>query len=440
MNHIVPAGFAARARNLFWGGPERRQFFGHVSATFAVRVVLIATGLITSIMTARILGPAGRGLFSATFVMGAMGGQFANLGMHSANTYYVARDRGLFPQLVSNALCMAYVIGGSLALLLCGLFILRPSWAPVHGELLTIGLILIPVSLSQLLLQNLLLGVKDIRWYNIVDVIFRTSFVIVLGLCWLAVRRLSPEQVALVSLSTTGVAGGVLAFRNVFLAGHLPRPNVALFRKQADFGMRSYLTCLSGYAVLKSDVLLVKYLAGATATGLYSLASSMTDFIYTFPAVVGMILFPMLAGSGDLNCKWRRARKTTLGVSGIMALIAACAALVAKPITAFMFGRAFLPAVPAFLILCVAIVFYGANNVVSIFFSSCGQPWRSVWPWSAAAGLNISLNLVIIPRWGIEGAAFSSLITYVALFLVQYLLATLYVRGNVESSTDPLNA
>jgi len=97
------------------------------------------------------------------------------------------------------------------------------------------------------------------------------------------------------------------------------------------------------------------------------------------------------------------------------------------------FGARFLPAIPAFLILCVAIVFYGANSMISIFFSSCGQPWFSVWMWFGAALLNIGINLVAIPHLGIVGAAISSLITYVALFAVQYGFAARFVRRQPDA-------
>lgn len=112
------------------------------------------------------------------------------------------------------------------------------------------------------------------------------------------------------------------------------------------------------------------------------------------------------------------------------------AALVSHPIVRLAFGARFLPAVPAFLILCVAIVFYGANSMISIFFSSCGQPWLSVWLWPAGAVLNIGINFLTIPQWGIVGAAVASLVTYVALCVGQYALALRYLRGQSLALTS----
>lgn len=417
------------------GGAEARLFAHQVGAISAVRFFLIAVGVVTSAMTSRLLGPAGRGLFTTAVVLGTIGSQFGNLGLHSANTYFLGQDYSRLPRIFSNALSIGLGFGGAIALIIWMIFSWQPSWAPVQGSILLGALLLIPVSLTAMLLQNLLLATREVKWYNVSEIANRAGFVVTLAIAWMFLRSsLTASQVVFLALFAgclTLVVTGTRLF--VITHGLLP-PSIALFRLQAGYGMRSYLTCFAGYLVLKSDILLVKYFAGATATGLYSLASTMTDFIYTFPTVVGMILFPLLSSTGTMDARWQRARKTMAGVAVVMAGIALPAGIFAVPVVRLVFGPRFLPAVPAFLILCVAIVFYGANSMISIFFSSCGQPWFSVWMWFGAAALNVGINLVAIPQLGIVGAAISSLITYVALFAVQYGIAVRFVRKQSENA------
>jgi O-antigen/teichoic acid export membrane protein len=410
------------------GSAERKQFSAHVGATLVVRVFLILIGVVTSVMTARLLGPAGRGAFGAAIVLGALGSQFGNLGLHTANTYYYGKDNSLLPRLFSNAVAISGFVGGGIALALFVLFMVCPAWAPVHGELLAAALLLIPATLGQLLLQNLLIGIQQVKWYNIIDITSRAGLVIAMGAAWLVLRKLNPEEVALFALLVTLLTFVICGARLFSITRSFSWPDISLLRMQARYGLRSYITCLGGYAVLKSDILLVKFLAGDAATGYYSLASSMTDFINTFPVVVGMILFPTLAATAQTQVKWNRTRKTMVVIAVVMSFIALASGVLAAPATRLAFGTAFLPAVPPFLILCVAIIFYGANTVVSIFFTSCGQPWFSVAVWPTAAAMNIGLNLFMIPHWGIVGAAISSLITYCVLFVVQYGFALRFVQ------------
>jgi O-antigen/teichoic acid export membrane protein len=322
--------------------------------------------------------------------------------------------------MISNSLLVSLVGGGTISLMAMLLFRFHPLWAPVEGPVLDLALLLVPVTLATLLLQHLLLGVQEVKWYNVSDITGKGAFLVLCGLFAVIVRQWRVEFVVIIALVSALITFLLAGGRLLATAGHLPPPDLRLLRTQAAYGLKAYFVCLAGYAVLKSDVIMVKYIAGGTAAGYYSLASSMTDFVYMFPVVVGMMLFPVLTSTMNPLQRWYRARVTMVVVTAIMLLIALSAGLIAKPLVAWVYGRDFLPAVPAFLVLCPAIVFYGANTVVSIYFSSCGLPWFSVWIWSLAAALNIGLNLFTIRYWGIVGAAISSLITYSGLFAAQY--------------------
>jgi O-antigen/teichoic acid export membrane protein len=399
---------------------ERSLFIQRVGGTFTVRVVLVVIGFLTSIATARLLGPYGRGIYGAAIVLVTIASQFGNFGMHVSSTYYVAGDRSLLPRLFSNSLLVSLLGGSLISLLVLLLFRLRPSWAPVNGVVLDIALLLIPLTLCVLLLQNLLLGVQEVKWFNISDVSGKVAFLAPCLIFAFALHHWTAEYVMVIALFSVVLTVAIGGYRLLALVGRLVPPDLSLLRRQSGYGFKSYIVCLAGYAVLKADILMVKQMAGAVAAGYYSLASSMTDYVYMFPSVVGMILFPMLTGTGNPVQRWRRARKTMAGVAGIMAVFSAGAAVMARPMIAIVYGRDFLPALPAFLILCVAIVFYGANTVLSIYFAASGLPWFAVWIWPAAALLNIGLNLYAIAHWGIVGAAMTSLVTYGSLFLVQF--------------------
>jgi O-antigen/teichoic acid export membrane protein len=412
---------------------EGSLFAKRVAGTFVIRITLLATGFLTSVMAARLLKPEGRGVYGAALVLATIGSQFGNLGLHVSNTYYVASDPNLLPLLFSNSLLTSTIGGALISTLLLILFSSHSEWVPVSGGILYIVLLLIPATIGSLLLQNLLLGTHDVKWYNITEIVGRLAFLVLCGIFTVVIGTLTPEGAMILALISAVATFFLAGTRLLAITRRLPFPNLGLMRRQAAYGIRSYIICTAAYAVLKSDVLMVKYIDGNTAAGYYSLASNMTDFIYTFPGVVGMILFPTLTGTTDPVQRWRRARKTMLGVMAIMSVIAICGALAAKPVTRLAYGSEFLPAVPAFVILCCAIVFYGANNVVSIYFSSSGLPWFSVLVWPVAALFNVGLNLYCIPRWGIRGAAISSLVTYSALLAVQYVYALVKVRSEEQA-------
>jgi O-antigen/teichoic acid export membrane protein len=79
-------------------------FIQRVSLTLTTRLVLLVMVLFLSIITARYLGPEGRGIYAVTASIVAMGVQFGNLGLHSANTYFITSDKSLLGKLIGNTL------------------------------------------------------------------------------------------------------------------------------------------------------------------------------------------------------------------------------------------------------------------------------------------------------------------------------------------------
>ena len=170
--------FCVRTRDL-WRRTVASEFIQKVAETFTTRIVLMGIALVTSVLLARILGPEGRGLFAVAAAIGSLGVQFGNLGLHASNTYSVARDNRLLPALVSNTLVVSLLFGSLFGVLTYLVFTLRPEWAPLGPLLLVLSLGWVPFGLAYLLLQNLFLGIHDVRNYNKVELAERAGFELV---------------------------------------------------------------------------------------------------------------------------------------------------------------------------------------------------------------------------------------------------------------------
>src|SRR2546421_5318255 len=93
-----------------------------VAGTIAARVAVLAAGLGASIVTARSLGPVGRGQYYAITTIAAIVAQFGNLGLSSSNTYLAARDPAISWSLVVNGLwiCITVAFGAALVVTAVG--------------------------------------------------------------------------------------------------------------------------------------------------------------------------------------------------------------------------------------------------------------------------------------------------------------------------------
>lgn len=422
-----PAAASREQLASLWRRAVASDFVRKVAETYLSRIALVVVGLTTSVLVARALGPEGRGVFAVAGAAAAMGVQLGNLGLHTANTYLVGRDRSLLPALVGNTLALSAAAGLGIALLSGAVFAVRPPLAPVGGAILWLALASIPVGLGGLLLQNILLGIQEVRAYNAIEVGTKLAIVVLFGAIVLFGAATAVTAFATVLL--VQAAGVAVAYGR--LRRDLPGPPVlsgSVFKEAAGYGLKSYVSSFLHVLMLRADLLMVKYMLGAEEAGQYSIAAGLADQLYLLPAVIGMILFPKLTALETVKEKWDLTNRVTVVVLCIMVALGGLSVFLAKPVVALLYGRPFLPAATAFVWLVPGLVFYG-STFSTMFLMSVGQPIGVLYIWFVVVALNLGLNYLVIPVHGIVGAAAVSSVTYTLCFILYSIYAWRYYRG-----------
>ncbi len=402
------------------------DFVRKVAETYATQVFLLGLSLVTSIIVARALGPIGRGLYAVAMALGLIGVQLGNLGLHASNTYYVAKDRHLLPTLLGNSLVVSLVLGGGIGLLGLCVFHWWPRFAPLQGPLLWLALAWIPIGLAFLLMENLLLGLQQVRAYNIVELLNRVlAFALI---CMIVVRsRTSAKTVFIAMLVSITLATCWTIIRLVRVIDRFPWPSAQILMAHFRLGIKAYLIALFGFLLLRIDLFMVKYFLGPEQAGYYSVAATMADYVLMLPSVIGLILFPRLSSLKSHGEKFRQATWAAKGTASALLPILVVSAIAAKPVVNLLFGRAFLPAAAAFLWLIPGVFAMGIETTLVQFLNSLGYPAAIVWLWFSATILNFLLNLWMIPAFGIVGASVASTICYSLVFCV--VIAIVFARG-----------
>jgi len=403
---------AARLWNLAVGTELRRS----VLETYATRVLVLAVTFATAVVIARELGPTGRGFYAVAATLGAIGVQFGNLGLHASNIYHVAKDRALLPALIGNTLAVVFAACVVTALSGIGL-IFWPNLSPVHGTLLLLALASVPVGLAYMLTQGLLLGVNEVRAYNKIEC--RGKFIALVLICVPAlVHRGTVELLFGMTLSSVMLSflWALLRLRRISMEP--PELSLAVFRRSISTGINAYMILFFGFLVLRIDLLMVKYMLGATEAGYYSISQVLAENTMMFPVVVGLLLFPKLSATKEKEEKVRLANKAVLVTAALMLPVVVIAALAAAPIISIAFGRNFLPAVAPFVWLMPGTYFLGIETVMVQLLNSEGFPPIIVAAWIADTIVNVAVNFWAIPRYGITGASAVSSVCYFLIFLI----------------------
>lgn len=399
------------------------SFFRKVWSVFVTNGLLFVVGLGSSILSARLLGPEGKGIVGSAVAISGIGSQFLNFGMHGSHSYQLAKAPEHMSQVAGNNLllaALAAVCGG----VLYGVMRLQSGWTPLTGWMLFLACLYIPLGLYQLLIQNAFLGVGAVGVYNRLNLIsglVYPALLVCVALCGTA----TTEMVYLCTVVTAGlvILWGQMQLRPWIQEGI--RLDLKFFRACLPFGLKSYMACLGSYLVIRSDVLMVGYFLGDEQTGLYTVAVNLSDIVSMVPSAVSTLLFPEAA---SMNSDMERAgfmRKTLFRLTPVMIGLTVAAGLMSGVVIPILYGAEYAASAHVFQVLMPAVFFMALQSVLSNYFAA-----KNMWTGNILApflglAVNFSLNTVLIPRYGIEGAAIASVVSYgvmLAIMLVRFVM------------------
>lgn len=256
----------------------KNDFVQKIAETFAVRIILILIGLLTTVIITRLLGAEGRGIYAIATTITIIGVQFANLGLHASNTYYIAKDETILPKIVGNSLFISLIIGSILSILLFIFFFYFKEFSPIENNLLMfIALISIPTSLAYLLLNNILIGLQEVRIYNKIEITNKLFILFGLGIIFFLLD-IEIEYFLIVILLSNLISLFFIKKRFDRLMTKLEY-SFTLFKEHIRYGFKAYLAAFFSFMVIRSDILMVNYFLGSESVGYYSIASTMAEMV-----------------------------------------------------------------------------------------------------------------------------------------------------------------
>jgi O-antigen/teichoic acid export membrane protein len=393
------------------------KFSTQIAWTFATRVVMIFNSLAAGIIVAHWLGAEGVGQLAVINVAIATIVQLGSFGLPSSNTYFIAQDQAQFRAATLNSLMFALGVGSLLAFALSATASLRPDWFGLNSvNLIHIAAVSIPFQLITLIGLNILLAVGKVRQFNILDLVSQ-SFVLINALCvWLFVRG-DLGTLVLWNTVTSVLASVVIAMLLVISAKKLVqskwRADVALLRRMITYGLKFHISILAGAIIIRADLLVVNHFRGAAEAGVYSVASQFALMLMLLPGVIATLLFPRVTGEQDAR------GETTCLVTRYTASVMFLCCLAAVPFSLLLplvYGAAFYDATGLLWILLPGVYLIGLESVLVQHFNALGLPRAIPLYWVITLVLNLLLVFALVPRFGAQGAAIASTISYAAIF------------------------
>lgn len=393
------------------------KFTKNVIFTFIAKGITLILGLIITIIIARILGPEKKGIYSLAILLPTLLITFTNLGISSATIFHIGKKKYSLEQILGNNIIFSVLISAFTIILgLISISLFSDSlFAGVKKEYLFLALLIIPFQLFLLFIISILWGLQKIKKYNLIHLLKILVFFLLVGI-FLLWFRLEIKTIIIAQIISSIPAVILLLFWvNKKIRGISLKFNKLYFKDSLKYGSKVYLADLSSFLHIRIDIFLINIFINPLAVGLYSVSAAMTQKLWLITNSIATVLFPRVSSETDkkrLKEFTPLVCRTTLFITLLAAIFLI---LISHWLIVLLFSRAYSGSILPFNILLIGTIAISGWNILANDLMGRGKPQIYARLSIGSVILNILLNVFLIPRFGIIGAAWSTTISYTIL-------------------------
>ncbi len=406
--------------------------------TTLIQLFQLLALVVTTILVTRVTGAHGRGIYTLVYSWASLTAVITALGISWAGIYYIGK--GAFPlaEVVSTLLTVTIAAAGVAMAGLAVAYLLFQHTYFVDVSISQALLMLALTAFFQLATTcaSIVLGMNRPIHYAGVSMIQVGVTLAIQGL--LAIAGSLTATTALVAV-TIGAAASA-AFALLLVGREAPVRlgwNTKILGSFFNYGIRGYAANLMMFFNFRLDSLIVNGLAGVTSLGYYSISTAMAESLWYGVNGFALLMFPHVSSLDREEAN--RITPVVCRNAVFMTLLGALVMFaISRPLILLVFGSAMIPALHPLWLLLPGIVTLAAAKVIASYLSGIGKPIYSTYIAAGTVILTIGLDLYLIPRYGISGAAVASSIVYTCIAIASVwifkiesgagLLETLVVR------------
>ncbi len=411
---------------------SRLQFHG-VTAVLARGATLVFAGnaglalanLLTQVVLARAMGIEQFGLYTYAFSWMVVLALPAKLGFDTASIRFVSRyfatgDQARLKAYVRRSgliVVLGGVLVGGLALLAAGR-LAAPVLRHGAGPAFTIAALTVPLYVLQLTRAGAAQGLRQI-WLGQTAELSR--LLAVAALVAVATWGLGRQVDAQLAMTFQGPAIGLglvvlwYGLRRRLIAAWAGVEQSAELREWLTVALPLLLVSATHVIMKRTDVLMLGSMVGPAAAGAYAVAARFSDLMIFGLTAANSYAAPMMSELHTLGKtgELQRVARLTARVGAVTTFAALIVLLIASGLLLRLFGPGFEVARPALLILAAGQLINALAGSVGLLMAMTGHQVESAVVLAVSAGLNVGLNYLLIPRFGLVGAAIATALSTV---------------------------
>jgi stage V sporulation protein B len=411
---------------------EAKKFALDVSHTFIASIINMFLIFIISIILARYLGASDLGLYRLAYTFYGVATMVGALGIPVAVIKYVAEykdDEVNLNKIVSSGIITSLIVGVVISIII---YLLSQTLAdlfkmPQIESLLELLSPVFPFVLVNSILFGTLNGLRKMERYAIALILqqaLMTASTIILIYSGFGVSG------AIISIVISSI--GVSAYLIYSCRGHfhlILDEYLQTTKKITSFGTKMFGANLINMINLQADIVFLGYFLTATNVGYYSAATGLSKFFLVVPQAIQTVSYPATSEY--------RTKKNILGLQKMLDKSMKYSALVLMPaglalgffaedIVTRIYGQGFQQsALPLQILLIGTVIFGVACTSIGGTLAGMNRPDLSLKAAGISAAANVILNVMLIPKFGIVGAAIA---TCTSLIIMTFMFDFMTIR------------
>ncbi len=390
----------------------------------ASRIVSTLLGFIASIFLVRLLGAEGNGVFSKVNAAGTLLITLTLFNVYPGITYFTANKKIAIDKLFAMALLFIF---GSLCLsglIFAVLYItdyqslLLPQNHQSKFFVIYLGIFII-LNVFSGILKAFLRGktqFRELYYSNIISAILKV--ILFAGAFYYSSLFLLQSNI----ITGLGLFLTILTISTIIVAWffrkHFPqiKPNFTFNSKEEFktfyvYNLLAYFAVMANFLTKKIDIWFIEHYNGLHELGIYALAAALSQLVLNLTATLRTVLFPYLAKAEKQESIGLLKIFSRINFSSVF-MIMILGILIAPTIIPLLYGIDFQRSILIFQILLFSICFICFRNIFTIYNTAKDKSYYNIWSNTSTLFIIIILDLILIPKYGIIGAAWASCIAY----------------------------
>jgi len=405
--------------------------------TFSIRVVTAIFTVIISIIMARTLGPRGQGVYSVAVLFPSLLLLFTGFGLNSAVAYFLAKGKYPQQQIIGASVLLNFLI--SFFTVLIGVVIIfffgERFFPDVERIYLFLALVLAPLLLFFNLGWQILLGLQKFNKYNFVS-FFQNGLFLVFVAILLLTMHFGVTVTILSQALSYFMAIIILSFLVIKeIKGIDFKLNKEYIKEYFLYSIKGHLGSIFDFLHTRIDLFFINFFINPFSAGIYFASVRLAEGVWLFSASTNTVLFPKLASERDPQKLKELTPLVCRNVLFLSFLMIVALFIFSGWFIVFLYSTEFSGAIMPFRILLVGILAVCGCGILGSDLAARGKPMLNTYAIGVSVVLNIFLNIIFIPRFGISGAAVATAISYTVMFFITLVF---YIKISKNKITDIL--